>query len=71
MYKKLKKRKMIDCKLYNYSQGFASKTEAKAHAERKRKDWRLKARVVKGKTMYIHGKGKGKTMWRVYTRKGE
>jgi len=69
MYKKIKKRKKIDGELYSYAQGFISKTEARGHAERKRKDYGLKARVVKGKTMYVHGSGKGKTMWRVYTRR--
>jgi len=63
------KRKKIEGKFWSYAQGFTSKKEADEHAERKR-NLGLKARVVKGKTVYGLGKdGRRLICYRVYTRR--
>jgi len=65
------KNKVIDGKRWSYSQGFMTKKEALEHAERKREYYGLKARELKGKTIYgIGADGQRLVCYRVYTRKG-
>jgi len=62
------KRKKIEGKYWSYAQGFTSKKDAKEHAQGKR-NMGLKARVVKGKTVYDLGTQGKLNCYRVYTRK--
>ena len=69
MYKKIKRTKLISGKKYRYVQGFSSKRDAQRYAKAlKEGGYADSVRVLKGKTMYVHGKGKGHTMYRVYGR---